>query len=318
MSTRIELSRAVRRAGFTLVEVVVTLTIVGGIMVAITQILQAARLSRDTIHNLQETQLAGPAILDWIERDVRAMWIYDLPPDRILRVRNRVVSGLDADALDFVSSTDSVLGYEVKNQLVRADYGEVGYRLRVRPDDDDFLELYRREGFGVDEEPFDGGSYVFLSDRVKQFDVQVYYEDGPDADPEEEFDPSRQSKKSTLQLGGKKVELDGLPVRLEISLTLELAPRLVREQIRFLSNEKRMVTYKRVIRLPQGSFEALAARPVPLIPKLAPPAEGGDPTLSSPGAGGAGSGGAGGLGGTGSVGSSGPSGASATQGAGPK
>ena len=58
-------------AAFTLVEVLVTLLIVGGIMLAITQILEAARVSRDTIHNIQETQLAGPAIMDLIERDLR-------------------------------------------------------------------------------------------------------------------------------------------------------------------------------------------------------------------------------------------------------
>src|SRR5262249_15221466 len=56
------------RAGFTLVEVLLTLLIMGMIMVSMTQILTAARTSRDTIHNIQETELAGPAILDMIER----------------------------------------------------------------------------------------------------------------------------------------------------------------------------------------------------------------------------------------------------------
>ena len=41
---------------------VLTLLIVSGIMLAITQILEVTRISRDTIHNVQETQLAGPAI----------------------------------------------------------------------------------------------------------------------------------------------------------------------------------------------------------------------------------------------------------------
>ena len=59
------------RAGFTLVEVLLTLLIMSMIMVSLTQILTAARTSRDTIHNIQETQLAGPAILDLVERDLR-------------------------------------------------------------------------------------------------------------------------------------------------------------------------------------------------------------------------------------------------------
>jgi prepilin-type N-terminal cleavage/methylation domain-containing protein len=265
-------TRVAERAGFTLVEIMVTLLIVGGIMVSVTQILQAARLSRDTIHNLQETQLTGPAVLDLIERDLRALVAYDLPKPSILRVKNRVVSGLDADALDFVASTDSLLGFELDNRLVRSDWGEVGYRCRVRPDDDDFLELYRREGLGVDEEPFEGGSWVFLSDRVKQFDIQVYYEDGPDAEPKEGFDAAEE-KPSILQWGGKKIEETGLPVRLEISLTLELAPRLVREQIRFLSNEKRLVTYKRVVRMPQSLFGTLVVGPTPRVPEITKPSD---------------------------------------------
>ena len=54
------------RAGFSLVEVLVVLLIVGGLMLAITQLLEATRISRDTIHNVQETQLAGPAIMELI------------------------------------------------------------------------------------------------------------------------------------------------------------------------------------------------------------------------------------------------------------
>jgi hypothetical protein len=41
-------------------------------MVTVTQILTAARMSRDTIHNITEQQLAGPSILQQIENDLRA------------------------------------------------------------------------------------------------------------------------------------------------------------------------------------------------------------------------------------------------------
>ena len=49
---------AASRAAFTLVEVLVVVLIISGIMLAITQVLDSARVSRDTIHNLDETQLA--------------------------------------------------------------------------------------------------------------------------------------------------------------------------------------------------------------------------------------------------------------------
>ncbi|HUR28597.1 MAG TPA: prepilin-type N-terminal cleavage/methylation domain-containing protein [Planctomycetota bacterium] len=253
--------------GFTLVEVMVVVLIISGIMLAITSVLDSARVSRDTIHNLEETQLAGPAIMDLLERDIRAMITYDMPIESLLRVKSRVVSGLDADSIDFVSTTDSLAAWDIDRRATTNDYGEVGYRLRPNPEDKDLLEIYRRESFGVDDKPFEGGQFIFLHDRVRHFDIQIYTEDGPDADSIEEWNvnPSDTDKM-------------GLPARLSIELTLELAPRIQREQIVFKSADKRTITYRRVIRIPQSMRDALTAPPIPDIPKLSPPgASGSDP-----------------------------------------
>ena len=180
--------RARDTAGFTLIEVLLTLLIMSGIMVALTQILTAARTSRDTIHNIQETQLAGPAILDLVERDLRGIVTYDRTKQLHLRVRNRVMLGLDADSIDFVTSTDSLTLVNLDNRFVKADINEVGYRLRPNPGAaDQFLEIYRREGFGVDDDPFEDGRFMFLHDRVKSFDVQCFLKDGRDEQPIDEW-----------------------------------------------------------------------------------------------------------------------------------
>lgn len=283
--------KARRLAAFTLVEVLVVVLIISGIMLAITQVLDSARVSRDTIHNLEETQLAGPAIMDLIERDVRAMITFDLPIESLLRVKNRVVSGLDADSLDFITSTDSLAAWDVERRASSHDYGEVGYRLRPNPQDKDLLEVYRRESFGVDDKPFEGGQFVFLHDRVRHFDIQIYQEDGPDADSVEDWN---------VQQG--ETEKIGLPARLEIELTLELAPRIQREQVIFKSVDKRTITYRRVIRLPQSLRDALAGPPIPGIPEFAPAsgATTGDGATKS---GASSVGGAGGTGGGGKTGS---------------
>ena len=127
--------RSLRAAGFTLVEVLVVVLIISGIMLAITQVLDSARVSRDTIHNIEETQLAGPAIMDLLERDIRAMISYDLPIESLLRIKSRVVSGLDADSIDFVTSTDSLAAWDINRRATSNDYNEVGYRLRPNPAD---------------------------------------------------------------------------------------------------------------------------------------------------------------------------------------
>jgi prepilin-type N-terminal cleavage/methylation domain-containing protein len=285
------------RAGFTLVEVLLTLLIMAGIMVSITQILTAARTSRDTIHNIQETMLAGPAILDLIERDIRSISVYDRTRMMQLRVKNRVTAGLDGDSLDFVANSKSRVLTAIEDRFARSPLCEIGYRLRVRPDDDQFLEIWRREQFGVDDDPFEGGEYQFLHERVKAFDIQAFVEDGPDAEPVEEWGTERAE------------ENIGLPTRIEITLTLELAPRLVNEQISFLSTDRRTLTYKRILRMPESLRAEEEDIPVPMIPKVPTPANAQNPevggaaggatttTIGGGGGGGSRSGGAGGGGG---------------------
>ena len=249
--------RARAEAGFTLIEVLLTLVIMAGIMVTVTQILNAARASRDAIHNIQEQQLAGPAILQQIENDLRALTVFARDSRWALRVQNRVIAGFEADSIDFVCTTDGLLPHREHSSdpFRRADLNEVGYHLRSRPDSDDFLELYRREDFGVDDEPFDGGEFAFLHDRVKAFEIRVYEEDGVDAEPVEAW-------------GGEGEETTGLPARLEFELTLELAPRLAREQ---LVVTRATVTYKRVFRFPSGLSQAQELAVVPVIPRIQKP-----------------------------------------------
>ena len=59
--------RETSRAGFSLVEVLVTIAIMGLMLTAVTQMLTSVRFARDIVHNEQEEYLAGPAILDQLE-----------------------------------------------------------------------------------------------------------------------------------------------------------------------------------------------------------------------------------------------------------
>lgn len=256
--------------GFTLVEVLLTVLIMGWILVSISQILTVSRKTRDEIHNTKERMLAGPAILQRIEADVRALVTYNRDLRSILRIKDRSLVGYDADRIDFVSSTNGLLPFrESSNERFRrADVCEVGFCLRRRPDADDFLELYRREAFGVDGEPFEGGEYALMHDRVKGFEIKIFSEDGPDAEPLDEW-------------GTEDSEEQGLPTRIEIEVTLEMAPRLVREQIVI---DRRIITYKSIIRFPEAQRLALTNPPMPVIPSIAPTA--GDPSAATGGRGG--------------------------------
>jgi len=282
------------RAGFTLVEVLLVLLIMGGIMLSMTQILTAARTSRDTIHNIQETQNAGPAILDMVERDLRGLTVFDRSRNSHLRIKNRVILGFDADSIDFVTTTDSLVIHEDEDRFIRSDQNEVGYRLRPNPDNDQFLEIYRREAFGVDDDPFEGGAFLYLHDRVKGFDIQCFRKDGQDEEPVNEWN---------AQEGTDDI---GLPARIEITLTLELAPRLVNEQLLVAPIDRRTVVYKRVIRFPEALRPDETAIPVPVIPQTPATSATGQP--GAPGANAMEVGGMGGRRRGGGTGGSGPGG----------
>lgn len=260
---RIPIHHRSLEAGFTLVEVLLTLVIMGMIMVSMTQILTAARTSRDTIHNIQETELAGPAILDMLERDLRGISTFDRTRLLHLRVKNRVILGFDADSLDFVTTTDSLSLHAEDDRFVRADENEVGYRLKSSPTSEQFLEIYRREAYGIDDDPFEGGTFMLLHDRVKGFDIQCFAKDGPDEQPLAEWAAAANDQNI------------GLPARIEITLTLELAPRLVNEQLRIAPVDRRTMTYKRVIRMPESLRREENDIPIVMVPEIPKPTGGG-------------------------------------------
>jgi len=248
-----------RRGGFTVVEVLLAILIMGMMFTSITQLMTAAKNARDSVHNMQETQLAGPAVLDMLERDLRALFTTGLPRTAWLKVTDRVVGGLDADRIDFITSTDSLIArLEDQEYPKRSDLNEVGYMLRPNPRNDEFLEVYRREDFGIDDEPREGGEYTFLSDQVKGFDIEVYFEDGPDIDPLDEWDSASDDEEQT-----------GLPAAVKLTITIELKPRIDRESLDLANLRKRTVTYTRWVRLPEdlrfaaGQFPRLVVPPGP-------------------------------------------------------
>jgi prepilin-type N-terminal cleavage/methylation domain-containing protein len=249
-----------RRRGFTLVEVLLAITITGIVMGAVFAALFYTRVARDSIHNLAEIHSAGPAILDRIEEDLRHLWIYNLSGAQVFLGRNLSPTGVDADALDFVAGVETSEATLVEERWLRSRPCEVGYRLRPSPAEADFLELWRREDFFVDEDPFEGGGWTLVYDRMKYFNVTYFDGLGPDAEPYEEW--------STEGWGR-------FPRRLQIDLAIETQPRFDRGQSATLTrNAPRVVEFTRTILLPDSLDRALEARLRPRIPERPQPEEG--------------------------------------------
>lgn len=259
---------AAARAGFSLIEVMIVTMIMGMLFVGISQLMSLARKTRDNIHNFQETQLAGPAILEMITADLYAIQITGRERASWLEVVDRTINGLDADRIDFVTNTDSLVvtpSRDPDEDPLRADQNEVGYMLRESEENDEFLELWRREDLGVDDQPFREGSYTFLSNQIKGFNIEVYDEDGPEAEPIDEWGPRSGEEENV-----------GLPVFLKITLTIELKPRINVESMSPGSVGKRLVDYVRIVRFPERlRFEEGSIPRIGLPPGVAQSSAGG-------------------------------------------
>ncbi|MDF1838173.1 MAG: prepilin-type N-terminal cleavage/methylation domain-containing protein [Planctomycetota bacterium] len=247
-----------QRSAFTIIEVMIAVAIMSMMLVTILQVLSAVRLTRDRIHNTQETQMAGPIIMDLITEDLRGLHILGRPAAEHMKINDRVLYGLDADRIDFITTTSSREPVMIDGLMRRSQVCEVGYVTRSNRDDDEFLELFRREDFGVDELPYQGGNYTFLSDRVKAFTIEVFTEDGDEAEVITEW-------------GSEKVTNDtykGLPASIVITLTLENTPRLLQEQLEFQSTARMTVTYQRTVRIPEAMRKQESEQVFLMIPSL--------------------------------------------------
>ncbi len=258
------------RSGFTIPELLVSITIAALLMVSVFGTLYYTVAARDTIHNLTEAYNAGPAILDRIEQDLKPLWTYDLAGGRILLGRDLTMAGAEADALDFVASVPSA-ALPLGERRVRSRLCEIGYHLRANPANPDFLELWRREDFFVDDEPFSGGAFELVYDRVRYFNVTYYDRIGPDAEPIEEW--------ATEATGT-------FPRLVRIDLAVETQPRIDRGEFTAGGmNAPRVMEFRRTILPPADWNRMLSGRLRPTIPT--PASSGGQGLMTAGGSPGA-------------------------------
>ncbi len=197
-------------AGFTLVEVLVALSIMSMLMVALYTTLNSTLKARDQLETEARTAGLGPALLDIIEADLRRAWVLDIEGDQVFKGESRTMDGEPADTLAFLTSVDSSVSRRVDEREVPSDVCETGYRLRRNPVFQDVMELWRRQSFHVDDKPLEDGVYERLHDRVVSFQVRYVAEVDKYAEKLADWDASA---------------LHRLPALVDIELGLEVTPR---------------------------------------------------------------------------------------------
>lgn len=241
-------------AGFTLMEVLLAITMVSFIMVAIYWTLFAAIKTRDLVEKEGLKSKVGPYIMDLIERDLSGIWCMNIHENDVFLGEAHTINGVPADTIHMVTTTDSTIVEESGEEPVRSDLTEVSYRIRENPVNPEFFELYRRQDFHVDDKIAEGGRYELLYSRIRSFQVLYYKDLFEGADKLDKWDAKARNR---------------LPAAVEISMSLELDPRLVGYEQENI--DTRLLEYHRIIFPPGGSELTMAVRPV--IPTYVEPEE---------------------------------------------
>ncbi|MCB9920150.1 MAG: prepilin-type N-terminal cleavage/methylation domain-containing protein [Planctomycetes bacterium] len=265
-----------RQHGFTLLEVLLAMTLGALLITAVLQVFEATTIAREEVKALAEPMSQGPQILDMIEEDLQALWTYDIDENRVFRGEDRDIVGTPADRMHMLVAGTTVFPVRLDNDEMRpAPYAEVSYILKTSRENANLLELWRREDPLFDKELWRGGNYQLLSKRVRFFDVNYYEDLGEEAEPIENWDSA---EKKTL------------PRRIKIELELERSAETHNALVEVEEVGGRTEKYERHIVFSQDRVNILneGIALVPVVPAEAPTAENAQ-------AGGGGAGGAGGM-----------------------
>lgn len=238
-----------RSGGFTLIEVIVTLSMIGGIMAVIYTILYSTLDAKHRAEVHVARSRIGPLILDQIERDIRQLFVFNVNRGRDLYGEDNRISGQEADKLRIVSYVPSTSAYTDGDKAVFSPVNEIGYELTENPDNRDFMILWRREDFFVDDNPLKGGKGTPLYRRVTGFDIKYFEELGDDAVAEDSWD--------------MEMHDDRFPAAIQITLTIEVETRSGGDVLYAEDLDRRRVTFKRWI-----TFDRDLAKQVAVLPSV--------------------------------------------------
>ncbi len=157
-----------RRAGFTLLEMIITLAILAMVMGMLGGILLSVIDTHKRIERKIKPNKIGPSILALMARDIQGLYAYDV---------ELCFVGVDEgeqDELHFVTTRASAPQAETGTRTLVT---EVGYALQERGEEAGFFTLFRRESPGMDDDPLTGGTFTPLYPNVTALDVKYLSHD---------------------------------------------------------------------------------------------------------------------------------------------
>lgn len=199
------------QAGTTLLEVLVATAVMAMLMVAVLGIVTGTSNARNKIQAESSSRSVGPAILDMLANDVQGVFVYGVENMEGFLGEDKEEAGMPADRVNMITTSDS-LSYEriSADEERSSDVCEVGYVLVSSPNDPRYLALYRREEFTPAGDPYRGGVYRLLYDRVAAFDTRYFAGTGEEDEEGEDEWGSADSQR--------------LPRTMEVLLRVDVSP----------------------------------------------------------------------------------------------
>lgn len=196
-----------RPRGFTLIEVLISISILAAITVILFGAFTALKRSKDGLSRLQDRQREGRLAMARMTRELQSAYLSaHMPLNQALLVQKTIFKserGTPADRLNFTAFANTRLE---KNSHV-SDQCELSYYGSPNPDGSGSNDLVRRVDTSIDLEPTKGGRVEVLATDIDLFDLQ--YLDAQTGQWQESWD--------TTQSTG---QLDRLPLQVRIILVL--------------------------------------------------------------------------------------------------
>lgn len=210
MRTR-QSTRIIQRSrAFTLIELLISVSLMTGILAASYVCLQAALSARSMVNDRSDTIQTARVIMDMIASDLRAA--DRLSDQHEILGLDRTLEGIEADNIDLVTRN-----YHPQFPS-EANWSEISYFVAKNPETDRFVLLRRRDP-SPDDKPLEGGRREALIDhllglRFEYYDGWDWYDDWGDAESPENTSAAEES--SLIAAAGRT----GFPDAIRITLAI--------------------------------------------------------------------------------------------------
>ncbi len=148
-----------RKSGFTLLELMISITIISIILTMTYSILVCTLNAREFLEKETHADRIGTKLLSIISRDLQAVYMYQVEDVYFLGSKTRV---------DFISNSDSLMF----SGRQKSDLCELSYYVERNKEEAGTFQLLRREDFFLDSAPLKGGLAVKLHDRLVTFELK--------------------------------------------------------------------------------------------------------------------------------------------------